>query len=159
MELGADLEEPAQLLLGLHPELVGPGLEPDHALAIKVGLVQPLRHGEHGDHPALGHDDVGGFHRQRRAHMLAGGITDQLVEALHVTRRQAGCAAIIGHAQQDAPTLAVGHGCHLRGQAVSVCDVGLELQGAVFAGADEGVEVIGGHMASYGLNLILGSLE
>ncbi len=84
MKLVGKLKQAAQLFLGVYPPLVSPGLEPDHAVLVKIGFVDPFRYGQHDDNAAVFHRHVFGLHRKRAAHQMAGCIADELIDASHV---------------------------------------------------------------------------
>ncbi len=84
MELVGELEQAAQLFLGVHPPFVGPGLEPDDPVLVEIGFVDPFGHGQHDDDAAIFQRQVRGLHRQRAAHQLIGTIADELIDAGHI---------------------------------------------------------------------------
>ena len=74
---------------------------------------------------------------QRRAHMLAGRVTDQLVQTPHIGRIQPGYAAVISHTQKHRAPAAVGERSQLSRHAVGIGGVTLELVTTVFTTAQD----------------------
>ncbi len=58
MELVGHLEQTAQFLLGVHPPLIRAGLQPDHAVLVKVRFIETFGHGQHDHDAAIFERDV-----------------------------------------------------------------------------------------------------
>ena len=120
---------------------------PHAALRVHIRLVQAGSYRDHDD-DALFRRNVAGAGMNRRAHVVAGGVAQLLVEGAHLLRAQTADAAIVLHAHKDAATTTVGQGHQFSGQTVQVVDFALELVLAVFATGKDALEFFkkhGGH--------------
>ena len=146
MKLIGKLKQSAQLFLGIHPSLVSTRLQPDHPVLVEIRLVDPLGHGAHDNHPTLAERHILRLHRQRTPHQLAGGVTDELVDAGNVSGDQPRRRTTIGHANQNRAALRIGKRRHLRRQGLCVAHIYFELALAVLAEGDLGLESSGCHL-------------
>ncbi len=126
------LEHALQFFAGGHMALVSPLLDPDAALLVQVGFGQAIGYGHHHHQPGV-REYVFGDGVNGRAHMLAAGVAEHLVEVANVSGAQPGDAAVVVHADEQGTAAAVGKGGQLGGQGVGVVEVALELLAGVFA--------------------------
>ena len=126
------LEHALQFLAGGDVALVGAVLDPDTALLVEIGFGQPVGHGHHHHQPGVGLN-IFGMGVQGRAHMLAAGVAEHLVEATQLGRIQPRQAAVVVDADEQRAAATVGKGRQLGGQGVGAVERALELLAAVLA--------------------------
>jgi hypothetical protein len=84
------LEHTLHFFAGGHMAFVGPLFDPDAALLVEIGFGQAIGHGHHHHQPGVGLH-VFGVGVKGRAHMLAAGVAEHLVEVAQLGRAQPGC--------------------------------------------------------------------
>ncbi len=139
------LEHTLHFFTRCHMALIGPAFHPHSTLQVHIRFVQPIWH-RHHQHQALGGLQVVGLRVQRRAHMLAGRIADELVQTPHRCCIKSSNAAIIIHTQKHRSSTAVGKCSQLGRHAVGIGGVALELVAAVFTKGQCFQEVGFGHL-------------
>ena len=145
MELVGELKQPPQFLFGVHPSLVCPALQPDHAIPVEIGFVQTFGNGEHNDDAAFAHGHVGALHRQGAAHMLRGSVADQLVETSHVALSSPGSVPSSATPIKIVPPSELAKAAISAARESALRDILLELAAAVFAQGDTGFEFLQRH--------------
>ena len=149
------LKHALQLFAGGHMALVGTMFYPHAPLQVHIRLVETQRHIDQQNQPLVG-VNVLAVRADGRAHMLAGRVGQQLIQAGNILRRQPDGLAIVRNANQNLTANAIGQRRQLCRQRIGVVEVAFELVLAVFTTRENLQEFVFRHGLTQSQNAVCG---